>query len=887
MAINIQLLVRGTKFKFRLIVHSLFSVILISCGTLHPGIYEPDTNDYQLALEQGWEYLNQRQHSHALAEFTEAEILRPSQSEPIYGRAKALFYMERFDEVLGICSEFSGKAEDHFNVLEFCWGSRLEINRATPAIRKEVRNEIEKILGSPDPSVELLYSAYKGYYYLKDKEKRFSLILRAAEKETDSSLAEGIAASLFEEMISAESASEQRISLAESYVRNFPKGRMADKAASILLQNLLEKQADKPDDWQIAQTILNGRETSPLINGAVAFWLIEQGTNYDHVIRLLRKNLLYLDDKLQDVPANFSEALWQQEIDKKRLFYKYLLGRTWLAKGELKKAEENLEVVIAKQKGWADPYHFRGMLALKEGRADQAIKYFRTALARGTVRPETSKQLRVLLEKRYGFTGEPLAYFQAQHGGPRFSDVTEMVGLAGVKAERVAWGDYDNDDDDDLLLDGTKLFNNQSGKGFIAASQIRPIDSGGENGGIWGDYDNDRFLDIFVTSRRSNYLLRNESGVRFTKTDILPPGGLVEKTEAVAWGDVNNDGYLDLYVANYEHGVVLRGQCGQDQLLVNQGGIDFKESGTVAGIISEEAMCGRGVVWSDLNGDGWQDIMVSNYRLDPNFLWLNQGNDSFIDGAASAGVQGNEVNGAYGHSIGSVSGDLDGDEDFDLYTSNLAHPRYIEFSDRSMVLSNNGDQISVFDDLFPESGIFFDETSSDPQFFDVDNDGDLDLYVTSIYQNRSSHLYINDGAGRFNDLTWLAGAGVRNGWGAASADYDGDGYLDLLVASRDGVRLLRNEGGSYNWLAVRIDDRNCNRYGVGSKVIIDYGGQRQVREITAGRGTGSQDSLTVHFGLGGYSGSVSIRVKTLCGDILQQQVKDLNRIVIITSDQKG
>jgi hypothetical protein len=272
--------------------------------------------------------------------------------------------------------------------------------------------------------------------------------------------------------------------------------------------------------------------------------------------------------------------------------------------------------------------------------------------------------------------------------------------------------------------------------------------------------------------------------------------------------------------------------------------------------------------------------MVSNYRLDPNFLWLNQGNGSLIDAAEAAGVRGHEVGGAYGHSIGSVSGDLDGDGDFDLYTSNLAHPRYIEFSDLSMVLLNNGERSPRFVDRFLESGIDFDETSSDPLLFDVDNDGDLDLFVTSIYPKRSSHLYLNDGKASFTDQTWLAGAEVLNGWGAAWADYDGDGYLDLLVASSEGVRLLHNEGGNHNWLAIKIDDRHCNRFGVGSRVTINYGQESQVREITAGRGTGSQDSLTAHFGLGNYSGPVSVQVKTLCGETIRRQIPELNRIVL-------
>jgi tetratricopeptide (TPR) repeat protein len=869
----------------RLLIYFLLTVPSISCTTLHLGVSVSASNNYQSRLMHGWEYLNKRQHSLAIDEFTKAGVLRPDQSEPVYGRTKALFYMDRFDEVLEACSEFSGKSEEDFNALGFCWGARIEISRAATATKKEVQNEIETFLDRSTPSDELLYAAYLGYYYLKNKEERLALILRLAEKGANSSLAGRISSSLLREIIAAAPDSNQKTILAESYIRNFPWNNMAAKVAPIVLRDLLKREGDEQDRWRVAQIVLKGQQTSPQINGAVALWLIEHSTGYDHAIRLLQKNLA---DPVQEYPSHFSQSLGQHEIDKNRLFYRYLLGRAWLAKGELAKAGKLLDDILAEQENWPEVYHFLGMIALGDGRVNQAIRLFATALAKGSVRPETSNELRVLLKDHYGFAGEPLAYFQEQHKGARFSDVTESVGLGGVKAMRVAWGDYDNDGDDDLLLDGTRLFDNQAKGGFVETDLVIPNGLIGATGGVWGDYDNDRFLDIFVTSRWGNYLLHNEAGNRFSKThNILPlAGDRFENTEAAAWGDINNDGYLDLYVANYEYGTVMRGQCGQDRLLVNRGGRGFIDSGAAFGIVSEEAMCGRGVTWSDLNGDGRQDILVANYRLDPNFLWLNQGDGPLVDVAELAGVQGHEVGGAYGHSIGNVSGDLDGDGDFDLFTSNLAHPRYIDFSDKSMVMINNGERLPKFVDHFSEAGIIFDETSADPLLFDVDSDGDLDLYITSVYGNRSSHLYINDGQGRFTDQTWLAGAGVMNGWGAASTDYDGDGYLDLLVASPEGVRLLHNEGGNHNWLAIRINDHKCNRYGVGSKVIISYVRQKQVREITAGRGTGSQDSLAVYFGLGSYNGPVSVQIKTLCGDIIQRQIKDINRIVIIENNQE-
>ena len=207
----------------------------------------------------------------------------------------------------------------------------------------------------------------------------------------------------------------------------------------------------------------------------------------------------------------------------------------------------------------------------------------------------------------------------------------------GVKGSRVAWGDYDNDGDEDLLLDGSRLFINLGEGSFIPASEKILAGIAGSNGGVWGDYDNDGFLDIFVTSHRGNIILHNEGGVNFSEVAALPgTEAAAPRTEAAAWGDLNNDGFLDIYVANYEQGVVMRAQCGHDQLFINRGGANFEESALAVGVVSEEGMCGRGVTLSDLNGDGWQDILVSNYRLDPNFLWLNQGNGLLEDVAEEA-----------------------------------------------------------------------------------------------------------------------------------------------------------------------------------------------------------------------------------------------------------
>ncbi|MDH3282249.1 MAG: CRTAC1 family protein, partial [Gammaproteobacteria bacterium] len=461
----------------------------------------------------------------------------------------------------------------------------------------------------------------------------------------------------------------------------------------------------------------------------------------------------------------------------------------------------------------------------------------------------------------------------------RFVEVTQAVGLAPYRARRVAWGDYDNDGFADLLLDGQTLLRNAAGRVFVDAAladQVAAVK--GATGGVWGDTDNDGYLDVLVTRRDDNRLLRNRQGQGFTDiTATAFESPFLGRTEAAAWGDIDNDGRIDLYTANYEVGGFERGFCRADQLFRNLGRGRFVERSRTLNVVTDEPHCGRGVTWSDIDRDGYQDILVSNYRLDPNLLWRNQAGKRFVDVAERWGFRGRNDGGAYGHSIGSVAADIDGDRRVDVYVSNLAHPRYLDVSDTSSLLLQ--ETAGVFTDRSSHSGIGFDETSADPLLADFDNDGDLDLYVTSIYPARVSHLYQNQGAGRFADITGYSGSQTANGWGAAAADYDHDGYLDLLVASRDGIRLFRNLGGTQHWLGVRIRSRVCNHFGIGARITVDGGSRTAVREVTAGRGTGSQDPFTEHFGLGDYAGPVEITVRHLCGQIERRKVVVVDRVV--------
>jgi hypothetical protein len=508
--------------------------------------------------------------------------------------------------------------------------------------------------------------------------------------------------------------------------------------------------------------------------------------------------------------------------------------------------------------------------------------------------------------------------------GPGFTDVTDSFGLKDRHESRVAWGDYNNDGYQDLLLNGCVLFRNDSGRGFTNVTDSAGLGKANGRGGLFADFNNDGWLDLYVSA--------GEGGARFYKNDSGKfiflsdrAGGPDNKypTEGAGFADFDNDGWVDLYCANYENWE--KHEYYPDQLFQNQHGY-FADVTRKAGIIPPYGidLAGRGVNWGDFNNDGYQDCYVSNYRLCENLLWVNNHDSTFTNPAGQLGVAGDEVNGAYGHTIGSEWGDYDNDGDLDLFCGNLAHPRYIEFSNRSMLYENSlGPSVASTSSLVPRhssllsppfrdvraaSGIRYEETHSDPAWADVDNDGDLDLYITSIYEGRRSFLYMNNASlagtdaseavghstwadGKmakpvtFSDVTWLSGTRVFNGWGCAFADFDNDGDQDLVVGSGSGVKLFRNDTkNGNNWLEVRVIGKKFNRAGIGARVTVTQGKSRQIREVEGGKGTTSQNSLVQHFGLGRFDNPATVEVRF--GPHSRRLVKGVGPNQLITVEEK-
>lgn len=558
---------------------------------------------------------------------------------------------------------------------------------------------------------------------------------------------------------------------------------------------------------------------------------------------------------------------------------------------DFKNALSNLKKVKFKNNnnGEIAGWHFwYGKLLKASNQAEDqefAIQHFIECLVLSAPRNPFEKSCTRYLNELYESSKSTLDFMswvrnKKKYEGPIFEEVSEKIGFKGVKASRVAWGDYDNDGWDDLLLDGNMIFRNNQNLSFTMVSDDIGPSLRSNNGGLWADFNRDGLLD-FMTMSSSEYgeMLYLQKGGKFVRVDEKAGSiNTYSPTEGAAWVDVSGKGFPDLYLANYE----IWGEIPafSDHYFVNKNG-HFEDDTLDSGLINPwySECAGRGVAPADYDNDGETDILVCNYRLNRNFLFSKSRKENkWRDTAHLTRLSGNNNDGYYGHSIGADWGDFDNDGDLDVFIANLAHPRFLDFSDISQFMRNDGkkmikiDSIEIeyteFTNITARSGITFDETHSDPSWFDADNDGDLDLYISSIYPNERSYLYLNQGNEEFVDVSFLSGIRSYNAWGNAVSDINQDGLLDLFVCSGDGVKVFLNQSKNdfhsmmlnASWIKDRvflsegIDLRGIDHspaFGSRVKLFYHLNGQEfsQIRELQSAKGTSSQASQNLHFGL--------------------------------------
>jgi hypothetical protein len=519
---------------------------------------------------------------------------------------------------------------------------------------------------------------------------------------------------------------------------------------------------------------------------------------------------------------------------------------------------------------------------------------------------------------------------------PLFADVTAKAGISfvhksGASSEKymvetfgsgVAWIDYDNDGFPDLYFvngaPGTAnaLYHNNKDGTFteVTARAGVAADSGAnaksyKTGVAVGDYDNDGSLDVYVTALGPNILFRNNGDGTFR--DVTAAAGVAgpssEWSTSTGFFDYDRDGRLDLFVVNYlDYRLDDNLYCGlrkegyrmychptqfdgmADRLYHNNGDGTFTDVSKKAGV-ANPAGKGLGVTFCDFDRDGDTDIYVANDTV-RNFLYRNNGDGTFTDVAYAAGV-GFDSNGKPQAGMGVDCADYDGNGFPDIFVTNFSE-------ELNALYQNRGD--GTFEDVSANVGMgsAFLPLGFGTKMFDFDNDGDLDIHITNghvidnvkLFQPNLTYpqkdlLFENIG-GKFRDISAQAGPALqalRVGRGLASADFDNDGHLDVVISSL-GQRpaLLRNLGTrAGNWLMIRAKGTKSNGFGLGATVRLQTSEGMQVREINNVASYLSSNDTRVHFGLG--QAKIVQQIEILWPSGARQVLKDVavNQILVV------
>lgn len=459
----------------------------------------------------------------------------------------------------------------------------------------------------------------------------------------------------------------------------------------------------------------------------------------------------------------------------------------------------------------------------------------------------------------------------------------------------------------------TTSFSNQTVSAGVAVLHSPAYAYGFAAGGAVGDFDRDGFPDIFFATGGGSpdrLFINNGDG---TFTDRAAAWGIAvtHRGSGATVGDFDGDGWLDLFVTSF--GPVAGEAAGHHKLYRNDAGHGFTDVAPAMGVHSTGSVDGWGGAFGDYDMDGDLDLAVCGWlRGSSNRLFRNDGN-VFVDVTVSSGISAG---------LAGISGfapkfaDMDGDLDPELI--------WIGDFGTSKYFVNNGN--GTFTDFTAQSGTAHDGTEMGVTITDIDEDGQLDFYVTTIATN---NLYINQGGNSFTNQATAAGVEFSGwGWGTVAFDMNHDTRVDLLATSQSGqqfafrnvstspqtprfqevgrsigiastvsgrglsnfdydndgdqdfvifpsngqLQLYRNDlsGPDTHWLRVYLD-RGCAPLipadGVGAIVRATVGARTWTRLVEAGSNYLSNSELSAHFGLGAATVVDTLRVEWPDGQV--------------------
>jgi hypothetical protein len=519
---------------------------------------------------------------------------------------------------------------------------------------------------------------------------------------------------------------------------------------------------------------------------------------------------------------------------------------------------------------------------------------------------------------------------------PGFDDVAAKAGIA-IRAvsgepdrkpylvESVGGGlavmDYNNDGWMDLyvvngstiaatragLVNATRgaLYRNNRDGTFTDVTLAAGVpNKGWGKGALAADFNNDGFTDLYVTNFGPNVLYLNNGNGTFRDATAKAGVGDSRWSSAAAAADYDNDGDLDIFVANYAaydlNRLPTSGQfcsyqgikvaCGPrglpgagDALYRNNGDGTFTDVARQAGVHDPKGYFGLGAAWGDYDDDGDPDLFVANDST-PNLLYRNNGDGTFTDVAVEAGVAYSD-DGREQAGMGVEFEDLDNDGLLDIMVTNFS-------DDYNTLYRNMGG--GLFRDVSHAAGLVADswrDLSWGVGFFDFDNDGRKDVFVANghiypevdrmaiqVTYKQANKLYRNTGGTRLMPAALPA---VRKSHrGAAFADFNNDGWIDVAVAAIDEPpSMLINRAGlrGRHWALVKLEGSRM----VGARVTVKAGGVAQTREVKAGGSFASTNDPRQHFGLGDATVIEELTVRWPDGRVSRVTSAEADRVLTV------
>ena len=456
--------------------------------------------------------------------------------------------------------------------------------------------------------------------------------------------------------------------------------------------------------------------------------------------------------------------------------------------------------------------------------------------------------------------GSKNALYRNQHDGT-FKDVAEQMGVADVNQSGTGvsmgaiWGDYDNDGYEDLLLikwGQPELFHNDHGHGFTRVAQAGLPKWINANTAVWFDYDGDGLLDLFI----GGYYPEDVNLWHLSSTKIMP--------DSFEYADNGGRKYL---FHNLGHG-------------------KFEEVSAKMGINSRRWALAAGA--ADLQGTGRPDLFIANdYGVSE--LYINDGK-KFHEAGAETGIGFAPKSG-----MNVAFGDIMDQGKYSIYVSNISENGVLIQGNNLWVPKEGTHGTNIkYENLARDMGVEQGGWSFGAQFGDLNNDGNLDLYLTNGYvslaRDRSywydfskvaggnssiigdaknwpamdgrslsgyqqKKVWINDGAGRFENVAQAVGAtDTYDGRSVALADLWNTGALDVIIANQRGPLLIyKNTVDPKNkWIEFQLDGTRSNRSAIGAEMTLYWDGKEQLQEVSGGSGFAAQNDRRLHFGLGSH-----------------------------------